>query len=362
MRDRKICIQINRPLMNRTNTVNRAFATAICLLAGFVPTKTSADTLTLSDGSVLNGQIERIEGREIVLNTAYAGKITVTQEQVVEINTTEPVYVQSGSATVFGMVTTSIDGLKVKADEATLSTKVASVDAVWRQGDQNPQEKALARNWVYHATLGLSGKSGNTDRFATLATFNAALNRPDDKLAFYASYDRSEEQDTLTLNEIKGGVDYSRNISPKLNWYARMELESDDGENLDLRPTAAGGVGYIWKDTKNWNLELRSGLAYLYESFNDGTTNDVFGLDFSFLNTYVFTDVATMHNVITFNPAFEDFGNYRIFHESKFEIPIGSGERWKLQLGFANDYTSQPNGDLEELDTTYFTRFLLDWD
>ena len=133
--------------------------------------------------------------------------------------------------------------------------------------------------------MGLSGKSGNIDRFATLASFNATHDGPDDKLTFYASYDRSEVQETLTSNEIKGGVDYSHSISSILNWYALMELETDDGENLDLRATAGGGVGYVWKDTDNWHLEARGGLACLYESFKDCTTNDVPGLDFSFLNT-----------------------------------------------------------------------------
>ena len=56
----------------------RAVAMANGLLAGLFLTVAHADTLTLSDGSILNGKIERIEGGEITLNTAYAGKITVT--------------------------------------------------------------------------------------------------------------------------------------------------------------------------------------------------------------------------------------------------------------------------------------------
>ena len=129
----------------------------------------------------------------------------------------------------------------------------------------------MARTWSYNAALGLSGKTGNTERFAVLANINATLTGPDDKLTFYGSYDRSEEEEILTANEIKGGVDYTRTISPTLNWYARMELETDDGENLDLRSTAAGGAGYVVKDTDVWDMQFRGGLAYRYESFKDGT-------------------------------------------------------------------------------------------
>jgi len=345
--------------MNQNSTRN--LAAAILLLTGLALSYVQADTLKLTDGSVLNGQIDRIEGGNITLNTAYAGIITVKQAQVAEVITTEPVFVQTGQTTVFGTISTSIEGLKVEAEEATLNTEVAKVDAVWRSGDQSPQEIAMARTWSYNAGLGMTGASGNTDRFGVLANFRAGLKGPDDRLTFYASYDRSENDGDITANEIKGGVDYDRKFSEKFSWYVRTELESDDAENLDLRSTAAGGVGYLWKDTDAWHLQLRGGLAYRYESFKDGTTNDVPGMDLVLLNSYTFGKVGTMKNVITYNPAFEDFGNYRLFQETTFEMPIGSGNQWKLQIGEATDYNSRPNPGFESLDITYFTRFLLEW-
>ena len=73
------------PTMNKTHFIFHAFALSLCLLGGFLSNRALADTLTLSDGSVLNGQIIRIEGGEIILSTSYAGEITVKQAQVVDI-------------------------------------------------------------------------------------------------------------------------------------------------------------------------------------------------------------------------------------------------------------------------------------
>ncbi len=151
--------------MNMTKSIIRALAACLCLLAGFSATRAYADTLTLSDGSILNGQIVRIEGGDIILSTAYAGEITVKQAQVVEIATADPVFVQSGDTTIFGTVSTSTDGLVVTTDNASLDTDVTAVSAVWREGDQSPEAKALARKWFYNANFGLTGSSGNTDRF-----------------------------------------------------------------------------------------------------------------------------------------------------------------------------------------------------
>jgi hypothetical protein len=348
--------------MNKTHLIIRALALSLCLLGGFLSGRAFADTLTLSDGSVLNGRIVRIEGGEIILSTSYAGEITVKQAQVLDIATTEPVFVQSGETTVFGTVSVSTDGLQVTSDSATLDTNVESVSAVWREGDQSPEAKALARNWSYNASFGLSGRTGNTERFAVLASLRATLQGPDDRLTFYGSYDNSEDDGVTTTDELKGGADYSRLISKQWGWYARTELETDEGENLDLRATAAGGAKYLWKDTENWNLEFRGGLAYRYESYFDGTLNELPSLDLALINAYTFTGVGIMRNVVTYNPAFEDFGNSRVFHESTFEMPLGSGDKWKLRIGFSNDYNSRPTSGLEKMDTTYFTQFLLNWD
>jgi len=348
--------------MKKTQSTIRALATFLCMLAGFAATEANADTLTLSDGSVLHGQIIRIEGGDIILSTAYAGEITVKQAQVVDIVTTEPVFVQSGETTIFGTVSPSTDGLVVAADTATMDTDVPGVKAIWREGDQSPEAKALARNWSYDASFGLSGRTGNTDRFAVLASLKATLKGPDDQLTFYGKYDNSEDDGVSTTDEVKGGVDYSRLISKQWGWYARTELETDAGESLDLRVTAAGGAKYVWKDTENWDLDLRGGLGYRYESYYDGTINDVPSFDLVLINSYTFNGVGTMKNVVTYNPAIEDFGNYRAFQETTFEMPLGTGNKWRLRVGFSNDYNSRPIDGREKMDMTYFTQFMLAWD
>ena len=61
-------------------------------------------------------------------------------------------------------------------------------------------------------------------------------------------------------------------------------------------------------------------------------------------------------------PSFNDFSNYVILHESAVEMPIGTGEFWKLRFGIRNDYTSEPpNPALENHDWSYFTQLVLSW-
>ena len=59
-------------------------------------------------------------------------------------------------------------------------------------------------------------------------------------------------------------------------------------------------------------------------------------------------------------PTFEDLGVFRLVHESYFELPL-THPLWKLRLGVANDFNSEPGKGVERLDTSYFTRLVLNW-
>ena len=51
-------------------------------------------------------------------------------------------------------------------------------------------------------------------------------------------------------------------------------------------------------------------------------------------------------------------GGFALIGQS--EVPLLSTQ-WKLRLGVANDYNSQPGRGVKRLDTTYFTRLVLNW-
>jgi hypothetical protein len=103
------------------------------------------------------------------------------------------------------------------------------------------------------------------------------------------------------------------------------------------------------------------GLSYRYEGYKDPQTEDVnsAGLDLGLAHTLTLQN-AKLVNRVSYVPSFEDFGIYRLNHESFFEIPLAAPS-WKLRLGVSNDYNSQPGRGVEKLDTAYFTRFVLNW-
>lgn len=328
----------------------------------------SAGRIETSDGSIINGKILSIEAGVIKVVTSYAGEISIKQSEVVVFSSDETINVSTDGGNTFkGTVAGEGGAIKIASEGGTFETSVNYVTAVWQPGEDSPQGKVLKaeiavneRKWKFDASVDISGKSGNSDRTYTGIGASAVLESKQDRLGFYLLVDTAEENGNTTADELKGGIDYSSFISDSFSWYARGELEKDDIELLDIRTTAAFGIGkhVIHKDDQK--LEFRGGLAYRFESFQNGTDVESPGLDFALIH---FKDLGwgSMNNLVTYNPSFEDFGNFRVYHDSSLDLPVGTGEFWKLRIGVSNDYNSEPVPGLKEMDTTYYTRLLLSW-
>jgi hypothetical protein len=150
-------------------------------------------------------------------------------------------------------------------------------------------------------------------------------------------------------------------FSAKTSWYVRDEGGFDRIKDIGLYNIAAGGLGYDAIKKDNQTLTLRAGVGFRYEDYKNPATTDVkaAGLDLGLSHTITW-GTSRMVNRITYVPTFEDFANYVVKHESFYEIPLAN-PAWKLRLGLANDYNSEPGKGVEKMDTTYFTRFVLSW-
>lgn len=327
----------------------------------------AADRLELADGSVINGKILSADGGKFKVETAFAGTIEIAQAQIRRFTTDEAVHVglTAGSA-VLGRVEASESGIAVVAADGRFTAATGNVAAVWRPGADSPEVRRIReqaekdrRKWAYETAVAISGRSGVSEKFGAVLSFKATLESAYDKLVFTAATERAKDNGVDTADRQFGGVDYSSFFSNKGVWYARTSLEKDQIKGLDLRSTTAFGLGRKLIKAERQDLELRLGLSYLYETYTNNTQFESPGADVAFLHSYSFGN-AKMTNALTFTPAFEDFGNYRLRHESAFEMPI-TANVWKLRVGLANDYQSIPPAGVERLDTTYFTSLILNW-
>ncbi len=333
-----------------------------------------ADTIGTKDGSTIQGKVLHVTGGIIEIETAFAGVLKIEQTSVISLATDTPVYLRyQGGNTIQGAVSTAAGGeVRVAGPGAWGTGKVDAVEAVWIDPADSPESKAAAaakRAWAFEASVDVMGTQGNTNSLATSFGFAATLAGPEDKLQFYATYTRATQEvttgtppvkeDETSADNAKAGVDYSAFFTPRLSWYAREEIGTDKIKDLEFYSNTAAGLGYSVIREPKHELTFRSGLAYRYESYKYGDDLSTPALDLGLIHSYSGKNWR-IGNKLTFMPSLEDFANYRIQHDSFFEVPLASTQ-WKVRLGIANDYVSEPQAGKKKLDTTYYTKFLLNW-
>ena len=338
--------------------------TKIVLASLLTSTLASADVVRTLDGAQLTGTITLIDQGVIHLDTTYAGTLKIKQEQVESFASDQPRVVRLASGTVMaGPIASDSQGnILIQSDDGVLETSPAKVAAAWTPGAEDPESIRNRREWRYEASVVLTGKSGNTEKYRLGTSFDAVLKGPNDALAFFFEYEQAEDEGNKTEDRMAGGGSYESFFSEVLVWYVRTELETDPIDNIDLRASTGAGLSYRLIKKDHQTLVARTGLGYRYTAFDDHSEAESSAtLDFGLAHSYRFGEYFKMKNDLTFVPATDDFANYRIVHDSGVEIPVGSGENWKLRMGIKNEYESESTAE-KKLDTSYYTKMIYSWE
>ena len=320
-----------------------------------------ADIVETKDGSRIVGKITKIDAGSVYIDTKYAGSLTIKQAEVVGVTTDKPTGVRlANGVRVKGVITTENGAVRISDPHIPTTTVVSKIAALWPQGSEDPKVAALERKWKFEASLNVNGESGNKNQLGTEAGFRATLANSVDSLQLYSDFNRQVSDSEQSANQFKTGVDYADNYQDAESWYARDEGGFDRVMGISFYDIAALGLGHDLVKNRRETLTARLGLAYLYDSYHNPDTPSVHstGADIEIDHSFQMS-VWRLTNHIAFDPTFADFHKFGIEHESGFEIPLAA-PGWKLKMGVANDYNSKPGDGIQRLDTTYFTRLMLD--
>ena len=361
----------------------RQILVKVLVVAAILGNGVIADMIELQDGTVMRGQINGISAGIYQIETEF-GTLKIDKHKIKSLSTDGYVYValKSGS--------TLLGKLQYKNQRTQLQTSTGMLDissdepvAVWLEGQPNPLLSTVEeRRWKYEATLDVSGKTGNAEKISTAGSFAATLDTDRDRLQFYIHGERTKTEGERSVEEIIGGIDYENRFSPPHSWYARVELERDLIERIDLRATAAVGYGYYFLNEEWHELRGRLGISLRHEAFDENLIEEeeaaifaatgvienlddsetTVAADLGLYHRYDFDDWGRLITDITYFPSLENADNYRVLHLTSFEVPLANSQIWKLRLGVENEYNSEPPGDIKRLDTTYFLRLVLNWE
>jgi putative salt-induced outer membrane protein YdiY len=323
-----------------------------------------ADTIITKNGSTLVGQVTTITPVAVTMETEYAGTITIDTGMISSLSTDMSISTKLEDGTlVIGITEISDDGfMNIRNESIDMRTSMDDLMASWLPDSTPPIEAGFPqeRQWHYNVGADITGKRGNSDENGTSVRAEAVLASDNDVLKFYTSVDRADTDGEDTSDEIIFGSSYTSYFSDKLGWYVSSELERDPFESIDLRASVSAGMSYWVYNQSDFSLELQSGFGYRHESFEDGNNINTPILDIRLNHLWQVNTWMNLTNSFIFMPSITDYFDYLLVQDSGITMPIG-GSRWSLRLGLQNDYKSEPAEERKKLDTTYYSRLLLNF-
>ena len=323
-----------------------------------------ADKVWLSDGSVLVGQLQKLVDGKVTLKTASVGDLVIDQSQIVNIETSVPLNgVLQNNERVNGKFQAGTDGL-LKVEGVSAPIALQNIKALWGEGMADPTlpPPPQGRVWAGEAYVDMAGKTGNTEKFNGGVGLKTTLTGPDDRLLLYINGSYARENSVTSEKEYRGGLDYEHNIANSLNsWFVRAEAEKDEFSGIDLRTHVVAGYGYFFFKEETKQLRFRIGLSYLRKEYEDGDTDNAYGLDLNLHYERKIDEWGTWVSDLTYTPGLNETDDYRIYHESALDIPLLLSKPLSLRLGISNEYNNLVAEDAERMDTTYFAKIVYKW-
>jgi putative salt-induced outer membrane protein len=341
----------------RRNAVRKQFVAGFLLLLA-IPAV--ADQLILKNADRLTGTITKSDGKELVIRTDYAGDVTVKLGAIQSLTSTGDLNVTFGRTTVVGPVSS-------RGDDVVVATKTSGpVEAPKTSITmlRNPAEEAayqkslhpgLLNGWNGGVNVGFAVTRGNSETKNLNLAFNAVRKGFRDKLtlyatSIYAANDLPTASPHTTANVSSGGARYDRDFAPRLFEFVNGDFYSDALQNLNLRATGGGGLGFHAMKSAATTLDLLAGVNYTHESYaafttSGGTpepavTHSLAGLTLGDAFTHkVGKDTVITQNFF-FYPDLSDSGQYR------GTFNLGTVTKLNKWLGWQNSiadiYVSNP--------------------
>lgn len=333
----------------------------LAALLVILPAAVQADEVLLDDGSRLVGTVNSIREGVLTLQTQHAGKLSIKMSGVRGIVTDEERGIaQTEDTPEVGRLESDGEAQTlVKSDGSAREIATDSILLLWPAENEMPEPKPL---WSGRLEFGFSGADGNSERTSVLGRAQATRETDVNLIFLYSSADYAENNDVRTRNELKIGGRYEWKLNGPWSAFTRAEFEHDEFEEVDLRSTGVVGLGYEVLNTERQELNARFGVGYQNEDFEDGDSDSEAILDLGYDYALRISTWAILRHDLTYSSALEDpVEGFRVVANTGAEVPMGTGEAWKLRTGVTHEYDDDPNPGIESLDTTYFLNLAYDW-
>ena len=326
------------------------------------------DEVLLNDGSRLVGTVGTITDGKLSLTTDFAGELKIDMAKVKGITTDQPVTVETGDGERARGVLRYKEPYGQEVTSPSLGSRTLTLEqmkAVWIRESDSPEAIAAVKakpKWTARLEGAIDGQTGNSESIAAHGRVQVKRTTETVRFQTYLQGRFARRNGEGTANEIMGGMGIEADLRDRLFAFGKVDLEFDEFEDLDLRSTLTGGLGYFWIREKGHEFKTRAGVGYQHESFNSGTSSDQLVIEAGVDYLKQMTSWLLFTHKTTYFPTLDGLDDFRLVSETAGEIPIDPDKIWRIRIGMRNEFDNLPRPGVERLDTYYFLSLVMDFD
>ena len=310
-----------------------------------------ADEIKLKNGDTITGTIIKKETDKLVVNTSYAGDISIAWSEINSLSSTTPIKVILADESSFtGLIEQSEPGrAKIKINQ--LNTK-ADIDLKELSYiNPSPEFSGIGVAWSGQLNIGGAVTEGNTDTSLIRADGEVIARTKDNRFTVGAIVNRAKSNDVDTEYNSRGNMKYDRFLNKKWYLYTNATLENDRFRDIDLRTTVGVGNGYQIYEQDDLNLAIEGGVNYINVDYNlaedEAYASGRWAVRYDQKPFLTNVQVFHQHEILF---SLEDIGNTLVFSKTGLRVPIGKNLNASTQINL--DYNNQPAINRKKLDKT----------
>jgi putative salt-induced outer membrane protein YdiY len=320
------------------------------LMLVLLPATASADEVYLKNGNHLSGIILSLNEGKLVLETDFAGQLSIKWNHVERIASEVAVtVVLSDGSTREGVIrsaeaTTHLLLINEPTTEAT-TLPVSEITSI--NPPLEPSTKLSGRIQV-----GLNKASGNIDTQSAYTDAELIYRAAENRLTLFGTYNRASEDNRKIEDNARAYLKHDYFLTKKLYWYMNGEMERDEFKEINLRTTIGPGVGYQFFEDEFMNFSVETGPSYVKTDYNKSADEDsISGRWALFFDRFFFENL--------FQYYFSNEGYISVSDTSNIFMVTKTGLRFPLHLGlfmnagFEWDWDNTPADDADKSDYRY---------
>ena len=250
--------------------------TLLCLAVCSASTPLLADTVWMKNGDKLTGTITVFDGVKLLIQTKYAGAVTIDWKEVKTLDSDQHLLVKQDAYTgeMSKSLTAADDGKVTLANgEAPKTVELASIQQILK-----PKPVVEDLVWKGNVDLALDYQRAEKDTDDYDVGFKTTARHGRWRHIAEGEYNREVQDDVTTTDNWRAEYSLDRFLTDQWFWQGRLNYKRDHIEELARQRVVGTGPGYQFWDDELGAFSLGSLLNRTDYEYKDGSKDNFYSV------------------------------------------------------------------------------------